>query len=71
MLNIKNEFILIAGSISKNTEKLSIDRAHDFIRTLIKTILDANGGLVIYLAGEPCSENGDPLIFVRRLTMQI
>lgn len=63
MLNIKNEFILITGSISKKTEKLAIDRAHDFIRILTKTILDANGGLVIYLAGEPCSENGDSLIF--------
>ena len=63
MLNIKNEFILITGSISKKTEKLAIDHAHDFIRILTKTILDAGGGLVIYLAGEPYSETGEPLIF--------
>lgn len=63
MANIKNEFILIAGSISKTTEKRVVDRAHDFTRALTKSILDADGGLVVYLAGEPLNENGDPLTF--------
>lgn len=63
MANIKNEFILIAGSISKNTEKTIVDRAHDFTRALTKSILDADGGLVVYLAGEPFNEKGDSLTF--------
>ncbi|MFA7517641.1 hypothetical protein, partial [Shewanella sp.] len=63
MVNLKNEFILIAGSISKKTSKTFVDRAHDFIRALTKSILNSNGGLVVYLAGEPLNENGDPLTF--------
>lgn len=63
MANLKNEFILIAGSISKKTSKTFVDRAHDFIRALTKSILNSNGGLVVYLAGEPLNENGDPLTF--------
>lgn len=63
MTNTNNEYILIAGSISKNTEKLYIDRAHSFVRALTKSILDANVGLVVYLAGEPVNEDGDPLTF--------
>ncbi|AQS85926.1 MAG: hypothetical protein ABF876_09885 [Acetobacter aceti] len=61
MLN--NEFVLVAGSISKKTEKVYIDRAHDFVRALTKSILDANGGLVVYLAGEPRNQNNEPLTF--------
>ncbi|WP_105456716.1 5'-methylthioadenosine/S-adenosylhomocysteine nucleosidase [Escherichia coli] len=63
MTNTNNEYVLIAGSISKNTEKLYIDRAHSFVRALTKSILDANAGLVVYLAGEPVNENGDLLTF--------
>ena len=63
MANLENEFILIAGSISKKTEKVFVDRAHDFTRALTKSILDSNGVLVVYLAGEPLNENGDPLTF--------
>lgn len=53
MANLENEFILIAGSISKKTEKASIDLAHDFTRAVTKSVLDAQGGLVVYLAGCP------------------
>ena len=63
MKTIDREFFLITGSISKKTEKLAIDRAHDFTRAVTKSILDANSGLVVYLAGEPCNEHNDPLIF--------
>ncbi|MCX8980859.1 purine phosphorylase [Citrobacter portucalensis] len=63
MAKTNNEYVLIAGSISKNTEKQYIDRAHSFVRTLTKSILDANVGLVVYLAGEPVNENGDLLTF--------
>lgn len=63
MVNTNNEYVLIAGSISKKTEKLYIDRAHSFVRALTKSILDAEVGLVVYLAGEPVNENGDPLTF--------
>lgn len=62
-LNITNEFILIAGSISETTEKAAIVYAHDFTRAVTKCILDANGGLVAYLAGEPRNEGNDPLTF--------
>ncbi|KPG95939.1 purine phosphorylase [Pseudomonas sp. RIT-PI-q] len=63
MANLENEFILIAGSIYKKTEKAFVDRAHNFTRALTKSILDAEGGLVVYLAGEPLNESGDPLTF--------
>lgn len=63
MLNIENEFILITGSISKNTDKNMIDYAHEFVCKLTKAILDAKGGLVVYLAGNPVNENNDALIF--------
>lgn len=63
MTNLENEFILIAGSISKKTEKASIDLAHDFARALTKSVLAAKGGLVVYLAGLPINETGDPLTF--------
>ena len=36
MEKLENEFILIAGSISKKTEKASIDLAHDFTRAMTK-----------------------------------
>ncbi|WP_329606570.1 hypothetical protein, partial [Pseudomonas simiae] len=48
MANLENDFILIAGSISHKTEKHLVDRAHAFTRALTKSILDANGGLVVY-----------------------
>ncbi|MCF5736512.1 purine phosphorylase [Pseudomonas syringae] len=63
MANLENEFILIAGSISKKTEKASIDLAHDFTRAVTKSVLAAKGGLVVYLAGLPVNENGDALTF--------
>ena len=63
MANLENEFILVAGSISSKTDKALIDRAHDFTRSLTKSILDANGGLVVYLAGKPVNESGDALTF--------
>lgn len=63
MANLENEFILIAGSISKKTEKASIDLAHDFTRAVAKSVLVAQGGLVVYLAGLPTNEYGDPLTF--------
>lgn len=63
MANLENEFILIAGSISSKTEKASIDLAHDFTRAVAKSILAAQGGLVVYLAGLPTNENGDALTF--------
>ncbi|MEQ0922108.1 purine phosphorylase, partial [Pseudomonas aeruginosa] len=53
MEKLENEFILIAGSISKKTEKASIDLAHDFTRAMTKSVLAAQGGLVVYLAGLP------------------
>lgn len=43
MANLENEFILIAGSISKKTEKASIDFAHDFTRAVTKSVLAAQG----------------------------
>ncbi|HFK4650291.1 TPA: purine phosphorylase [Serratia marcescens] len=58
-----NQYVLIAGSISDKTEKVYIDRAQNFIRSLTKSAFDANVGLVIYLAGEPVNGNGDPLTF--------
>ncbi|VFS52693.1 Uncharacterised protein [Budvicia aquatica] len=60
MANTNNEYVLIAGSISQKTEKPYIDRAHSFVRALTKSILDAEVGLVVYLAGEPVNENGIP-----------
>ncbi|MCS7876186.1 purine phosphorylase [Pseudomonas aeruginosa] len=63
MEKLENEFILIAGSISKKTEKASIDLAHDFTRAMTKSVLAAQGGLVVYLAGLPTNEAGDPLTF--------
>jgi nucleoside phosphorylase len=63
MANLENEFILIAGSISKKTEKAAIDLAHDFTRAVTKSVLAAKGGLVVYLAGLPVNENGDALTF--------
>lgn len=63
MANLENEFILIAGSISKKSEKASIDLAHDFTRAVTKSVLAAKGGLVVYLAGLPINENGDALTF--------
>lgn len=63
MADLENEFILIAGSISRKTEKAFVDRAHDFTRAVTKSILDANGGLVVYLAGEPLNDDGDPQTF--------
>ncbi|MEX5535581.1 5'-methylthioadenosine/S-adenosylhomocysteine nucleosidase [Pseudomonas syringae] len=63
MAKLENEFILIAGSISKKTEKASIDLAHDFTRAVTKSVLAANGGLVVYLAGLPVNEDGDALTF--------
>ncbi|WP_408598369.1 purine phosphorylase [Pseudomonas sp. PLMAX] len=63
MAKLENEFILIAGSISKKTEKASIDLAHDFTRAMTKSVLASQGGLVVYLAGLPTNEAGDPLTF--------
>lgn len=63
MANLENEFILIAGSISKKTEKASIDLAHDFTRAVTKSVLAAQGGLVVYLGGLPVNESGDALTF--------
>lgn len=63
MAKLENEFILIAGSISKKTEKASIDLAHDFTRAVTKSVLAAQGGLVVYLAGQPVNESGDALTF--------
>ncbi|MDP2128268.1 MAG: purine phosphorylase [Pseudohongiella sp.] len=63
MANLDNEFILISGSISKETNKDSIDLAHNFIRALTKSILVAHGGLVVYLAGSPINAMGDALTF--------
>lgn len=63
MANTNNEYVLIAGSISKNTEKRNIDRAHNFVRALTQSILDANVGLVVYLAGKPVNEDGELLTF--------
>lgn len=63
MAKLENEFILIAGSISKKTEKAAIDLAHDFTRAVTKSVLAAQGGLVVYLAGQPVNENGDALTF--------
>lgn len=58
-----NQYVLITGSISDKTEKVYIDRAQNFIRSLTKSAFDANVGLVVYLAGEPVNGNGDPLTF--------
>ena len=63
MAKLENEFILIAGSISKKTEKAAIDLAHDFTRAVTKSVLAAQGGLVVYLAGQPVNEKGDTLTF--------
>jgi len=63
MAKLENEFILIAGSISKKTEKAAIDLAHDFTRAVTKSVLAAQGGLVVYLAGLPKNESGDALTF--------
>jgi len=63
MATLENEFILIAGSISRKTAKASIDLAHNFTRALTRRILAAKGGLVVYLAGLPTNEAGDALIF--------
>lgn len=63
MAKLENEFILIAGSISKKTEKASIDLSHDFTRAVTKSVLAAQGGLVVYLAGQPVNESGDALTF--------
>jgi nucleoside phosphorylase len=63
MAKLENEFILIAGSISKKTDKASIDLAHDFTRAVTKSVLAAQGGLVVYLAGQPVNEKGDALTF--------
>ena len=63
MKSLENEFILIAGSISKKTEKAAIDIAHNFAREVTKSVLVAKGGLVVYLAGLPINEAGDALTF--------
>jgi len=63
MATLENEFILIAGSISRKTAKASIDLAHNFTRALTRRILAAKGGLVVYLAGLPTNDAGDALIF--------
>lgn len=62
-LLMANNFILLAGSISKSTENELIDRAHAFVEIFVEEVLSAGGGFVIYVSEEPVNSDQKPLIF--------
>jgi nucleoside phosphorylase len=62
-LMLASNYILLAGSISNTTENELIDRAHEFVDTLVKEVLNASGGFVIYVAAEPVNGDNKPLLF--------
>ena len=63
MYKLTNTFFLISGSISTSTEDSKIKIGLDFVSLLARAIVKSEGGLVVYLASEPVSESGLPLIF--------
>lgn len=62
-LKLPHSHILLAGSISNATENSLIDRAHEFVYSLVEEVLNAGGGLVIYVAAEPVNADNKPLLF--------
>jgi hypothetical protein len=63
MYKLANTFFLISGSISTSTDDSKIKIGLDFVALLARAIVKSEGGLVVYLASEPVSESGLPLIF--------
>lgn len=63
MASLEKQCVLIAGSISKSTDRSVVDRAHELVRALTKAALAKQTSLVVYLSSEPKNEHGDPLIF--------
>jgi nucleoside phosphorylase len=62
-LALASHHILLAGSISNTTDNALIDRAHEFVDTLVAEVLNAGGGFVIYVAAEPVNADNKPLLF--------
>jgi hypothetical protein len=62
-LMLTSSHILLAGSISNTTDNALIDRAHEFVDTFVKKVLDAGGGFVIYVSAEPVNADSKPLLF--------
>ncbi|WP_260958489.1 phosphorylase family protein [Pseudomonas citri] len=63
MASLEKQCVLIAGSISKSTDRALVDRAHHLVRGLTKAALDAQASLVVYLTSEPKNDHGDPMVF--------
>jgi len=63
MASLEAQCFLIAGSISKSTDRAVVNRAHELVRGLTKSVLDAQASLVVYLTSEPKNDHGDPMVF--------
>ncbi|MBX6685904.1 purine phosphorylase [Pseudomonas aeruginosa] len=63
MSSLGKQCFLIAGSISKLTDRTQVERAHQLVRGLTKATLAEQASLVVYLSSEPKNEQGDPMVF--------
>ncbi|MDD1150249.1 purine phosphorylase [Pseudomonas sp. TNT2022 ID357] len=63
MASLEKQCFLIAGSISKSTDRAQVERAHQLARGLTKSALAEKASLVVYLSGEPKNEHGDSMVF--------
>lgn len=56
-------FFLLAGSASRATDSERIDRAHHFVRELVKVVLARGDGFVVFAISEPVNAAMQPLVF--------
>lgn len=60
---LPGKLILIAGSAAAGAPGEKLARAHDFVKLLVRRVLGAGGGLIVFASNEPTSDTGTPLIF--------
>lgn len=59
----KGMVVLVAGSASRDCSKSKLGVAHAFVRVFTSSVLNAGGGFVVFVSGEPVADDGMPLIF--------
>lgn len=61
--SLKEAFILVAGSASRSAAPDLLDRAHAYVCLLVREVLNAGGGLIVFASTEPKDESGRALVF--------
>lgn len=60
---LHDKLVLIAGSAAADASIEKLERAHEFVKLLVRRILAVGGGLIVFASGEPTNDIGNPLIF--------